>query len=70
MDENRSIRMQAMMAAASPMLIRKAIVEGKPEQGIMASGQVAGRIEEIPSCQELIENIMSDASARIASLCG
>ncbi|WP_411816361.1 NAD(P)H-dependent flavin oxidoreductase [Hyphococcus sp. DH-69] len=61
---------QAMMAAASPMLIRKAIVEGKPEQGIMASGQVAGRIEEIPSCQELIENIMSDASARIASLCG
>jgi len=34
----------------------------------MSSGQVAGLIEDLPSCPELIERIMADAEARLTSL--
>jgi NAD(P)H-dependent flavin oxidoreductase YrpB (nitropropane dioxygenase family) len=60
---------QAMMAASAPMLIKKAVVEGKPDEGVMATGVVGGRITEIPTCGEIVERIAAEAQARIASLC-
>lgn len=60
---------QALMAASAPMLIQKAVVEGKPEEGVMATGMVGGRITEIPTCRELVERIAAEARARIAALC-
>jgi len=59
---------QAMMAAAAPMLLQKAMVEGDPEHGVMSTGMVAGRIHEIPSCRELIERIVTDARARLQAV--
>jgi NAD(P)H-dependent flavin oxidoreductase YrpB (nitropropane dioxygenase family) len=59
---------QAMMAAAAPMLIQKAMVEGKPGDGVMATGMVAGRIADIPTCKELVERIMAEARARLYAL--
>ena len=59
---------QAMLAAAAPMLIQKALVEGKPGEGVMATGMVCGRITDIPSCKELVERIMSEARARLYAL--
>jgi NAD(P)H-dependent flavin oxidoreductase YrpB (nitropropane dioxygenase family) len=59
---------QAMMAAAAPMLIQKAMVEGKPGEGIMATGIVGGRITDIPTCKELVERIMAEARARLYAL--
>jgi NAD(P)H-dependent flavin oxidoreductase YrpB (nitropropane dioxygenase family) len=59
---------QAMMAASAPMLIQKAVVEGDAEGGLMASGQVGGRITDIPSCAELVDRIMAEARARLAAL--
>jgi NAD(P)H-dependent flavin oxidoreductase YrpB (nitropropane dioxygenase family) len=60
---------QAMMAATMPMLIQKAVVDGDIEHGVMATGIVAGRIAEMPSCAELVDRIMTEARARLAALC-
>ncbi|GLR66060.1 oxidoreductase [Acidocella aquatica] len=61
---------QAMLAATMPMLIQKAMVHGDLEHGVMATGVVGGRIEEIPTCQELVERIMAEARSRLAVLRG
>ncbi len=60
---------QAMMAAAAPMLIQRAVVAGDAEQGLMATGVVAGRIADLPSCADLLSSIEIEARARIAALC-
>jgi NAD(P)H-dependent flavin oxidoreductase YrpB (nitropropane dioxygenase family) len=59
---------QAMMAASAPMLIQKAVVEGKPDEGLMATGIVGGRIADLPTCQQLVDTIVAEARARIAAL--
>ena len=59
---------QAMMAASAPMLIQKAVVEGDPDHGLMATGLVAGRLDDLPSCADLLGDIERDARARIAAL--
>jgi NAD(P)H-dependent flavin oxidoreductase YrpB (nitropropane dioxygenase family) len=59
---------QAMMAASAPMLIQKAVVEGDPDHGLMATGLVAGRLDDLPSCAELLGDIERDARARLAAL--
>lgn len=59
---------QAMMAAAAPMLIQRAVVEGDADGGLMATGLVAGRIADLPSCAQLVNSIMEEAHARLAAL--
>lgn len=59
---------QAMLAAAAPMLIQRAVEDGDTENGIMATGLVAGGIVDLPTCQELIETIMAEAEARLNAL--
>lgn len=61
---------QAMMAASAPMLIQKAVVEGKPEEGLMATGLVGGRITDLPSVATLVDGIVVEALARITALTG
>lgn len=61
---------QAMMAATTPMLIQKAVVDGDTEHGVMATGVVAGRISEVATCQQLVDSIMDEARARLAALAG
>ena len=52
---------QVLMAANTPVLLRAAMVDGRADLGLMSSGQVAGLIDDQPSCQELIEAIMAEA---------
>lgn len=52
---------QVLMAANTPVLLRAAMVDGRPDLGLMSSGQVTGLIDDLPSCQELIEAIMAEA---------
>ena len=52
---------QVLMAANTPMLLRAAMVEGRNDLGVMASGQVVGLIDDLPSCAELIERMMRQA---------
>jgi NAD(P)H-dependent flavin oxidoreductase YrpB (nitropropane dioxygenase family) len=59
---------QAIMAAAAPMLIQRAVVAGDAERGLMATGMVAGRLTSLPMCAELLAEIERDARARINAL--
>ncbi|WP_421843834.1 (3aS,4S,5R,7aS)-5-hydroxy-7a-methyl-1-oxo-octahydro-1H-indene-4-carboxyl-CoA dehydrogenase [Mycobacterium sp.] len=52
---------QVVMAANTPMLLKAGLVDGNAEAGVLASGQVAGILDDLPSCAELIESIVSDA---------
>ncbi|MFF3175534.1 NAD(P)H-dependent flavin oxidoreductase [Streptomyces sp. NPDC057900] len=61
---------QVLLAANTPMLLKASMVEGRTDIGVMASGQVAGLIEDLPSCAELVGRIMSEALAVLKSLPG
>ena len=56
---------QTMMAGNAPMIIQRAMVDGKPDEGVLPSGQVAGIIDDLPSCEALIASIVKDAEARL-----
>jgi NAD(P)H-dependent flavin oxidoreductase YrpB (nitropropane dioxygenase family) len=61
---------QLVMAANTPMLLRAGLVEGDTQAGVLASGQVVGMIDDLPSCRELIERVVADAEAIIGTLPG
>ncbi len=59
---------QAIMQANAPMVIQKAMVEGKPAEGVLPSGQISGAISSLESCEDIIKNIIAEAEARLAAL--
>jgi NAD(P)H-dependent flavin oxidoreductase YrpB (nitropropane dioxygenase family) len=59
---------QVLMAANTPTLLRVAMVDGRPDIGLMPAGQVAGLIDDLPSCAELISRIMTDTERHLARL--
>ncbi len=63
-------RSQTIMAANAPIFIQKAMVEGHPSEGVLPSGQVAGVIEDLPTCADLIGRIIEEAEERLAALSG
>jgi NAD(P)H-dependent flavin oxidoreductase YrpB (nitropropane dioxygenase family) len=52
---------QVIMAANTPMLLKAGLVDGNNNAGVLASGQVTGIIDDLPSCQTLIDSIVSEA---------
>ncbi len=59
---------QAIMSANAPMIIQKAMVDGQPQAGVLPSGQVAGVINELLSCEDLIRGIVREAEQRLQAL--
>ncbi|GAA3034936.1 NAD(P)H-dependent flavin oxidoreductase [Streptomyces glomeratus] len=59
---------QVLLAANTPMLLRAAMVDGRTDLGVMASGQVAGVIDDLPSCAELVDRIMREAEELLKAL--
>jgi NAD(P)H-dependent flavin oxidoreductase YrpB (nitropropane dioxygenase family) len=59
---------QAIMSANAPMIIQKAMVDGRPDDGVLPSGQVAGVIDKIVSCEELISGLVAEAEAQLQRL--
>ena len=55
---------QVAMAANAAMLTRATMVEGRLEVGILPTGQCVGVVEDLPSCEELISRIVSQARER------
>lgn len=53
---------QLIMAANTPVLLSKTMVDGEVAHGIMSSGQCVGVIDNIPSCEALVQEIISDAN--------
>ncbi|MGP3981662.1 NAD(P)H-dependent flavin oxidoreductase [Streptomyces sp. KR80] len=59
---------QVLLAANTPMMLKASMVDGRTDLGVMASGQVVGLIDDLPSCAELIERIMAEASGVLERL--
>lgn len=59
---------QAIMSANAPMIIQRAMVDGEPSRGVLPSGQVAGVIDELLTCEKLIASIVEEAEGRLKFL--
>jgi NAD(P)H-dependent flavin oxidoreductase YrpB (nitropropane dioxygenase family) len=59
---------QVVMAANTPMLLKAAMVDGRPDLGVMSSGQVVGVIDDLPSVAELIARIVDEAESTLKRL--
>ena len=59
---------QVALAANAPMLIKATMVDGKPEVGILPTGQVTGVIDELPTVAELLDRIETEATATLKRL--
>ena len=44
------------------------MVEGRPEVGILPTGQVVGVIDELPTVAELVQRIVSEAEETLGRL--
>jgi NAD(P)H-dependent flavin oxidoreductase YrpB (nitropropane dioxygenase family) len=56
---------QMILAANTPMMLKAGLVEGNPDAGVLASGQVVGMIDDLPSCEELIDRVVTQAAASL-----
>ncbi len=56
---------QMMLAANTPMMLKAGLVEGDTSAGVLASGQVVGVLDDLPSCEELIDRVVTDAAAAL-----
>jgi NAD(P)H-dependent flavin oxidoreductase YrpB (nitropropane dioxygenase family) len=59
---------QVALAANAPMLIKATMVDGKPDVGILPTGQVTGVIDELPTVAELLARIEADAQSTLKRL--
>ncbi|MGI5472688.1 NAD(P)H-dependent flavin oxidoreductase [Streptomyces sp. CA-132043] len=59
---------QVLLAANTPMLLKGSMVDGRTDLGVMAAGQVAGLIDDLPSCAELVARVMAEAHATLRAL--
>jgi NAD(P)H-dependent flavin oxidoreductase YrpB (nitropropane dioxygenase family) len=53
---------QTVLAANTPMMLKSGLVEGRTDAGVLASGQVVGVIDDLPSCEELIDRVVTEAA--------
>ena len=53
---------QMTLAANTPMMLKAGLVQGDTSAGVLASGQVVGVFDDLPSCEELIDRIITSAA--------
>ncbi|WP_205472426.1 nitronate monooxygenase family protein [Nocardioides sp. SYSU D00038] len=56
---------QMVLAANTPMMLRAGLVEGDTNAGVLASGQVVGVLDDLPSCEELVDRVVDQAVAEL-----
>jgi NAD(P)H-dependent flavin oxidoreductase YrpB (nitropropane dioxygenase family) len=59
---------QVALAANAPMLIKASMVDGRPEVGILPTGQVTGVLDEVPSVADLLARVRAEAEATLERL--
>ena len=52
---------QMALAANTPMMLKAGLVDGDTGAGVLASGQVVGVIDDLPTCEDLIDRIVTSA---------
>lgn len=61
---------QMMLAANTPMLLKAGLVNGDTQAGMLASGQVVGVIDDLPTCEQLVDRIIDEAVERLSVVPG
>ncbi len=61
---------QMVLAANTPMMLKAGLVEGRTDAGVLASGQVVGVIDDLPTCEQLIDRVVTEAADRLRALGG
>ena len=56
---------QMVLAANTPMMLKAGLVEGRTDAGVLASGQVVGVIDDLPTCEELLDRVVSQAAVEL-----
>jgi NAD(P)H-dependent flavin oxidoreductase YrpB (nitropropane dioxygenase family) len=49
---------QMALAANTPTMLRSGLVDGDTNAGVLASGQVVGVIDDLPTCEELVDRVV------------
>jgi NAD(P)H-dependent flavin oxidoreductase YrpB (nitropropane dioxygenase family) len=49
---------QMALAANTPTMLKSGLVDGDTSAGVLASGQVVGVIDDLPTCEELVDRIV------------
>jgi NAD(P)H-dependent flavin oxidoreductase YrpB (nitropropane dioxygenase family) len=52
---------QMALAANTPTMLRSGLVDGDTSAGVLAAGQVVGVIDDLPTCEQLIDRIVLGA---------
>ncbi len=63
-EEGKNLLLQARQANGAVRHL-KAIKEGNEKEGFLFAGQCVGGIQDMPTCQELIERIVAEAGKRL-----
>ncbi|MGB0099308.1 MAG: nitronate monooxygenase, partial [Nocardioides sp.] len=53
---------QMALAANTPTMLKAGLVEGDTSAGVLASGQVVGLIDDLPTCEELVDRVVTRAA--------
>jgi NAD(P)H-dependent flavin oxidoreductase YrpB (nitropropane dioxygenase family) len=61
---------QMALAANTPMMLKAGLVEGDPKAGVLAAGQVVGLLDDLPTCEALIDRVVAEAAAQLKRVGG
>ena len=53
---------QMTLAANTPTMLKAGLVDGDTSAGVLAAGQVVGVLDDLPTCEELIERVVTQAA--------
>ena len=56
---------QMVLAANTPTMLKAGLVDGDVDAGVLASGQVVGVLDDLPTCEELIDRVVTEAADRL-----
>lgn len=56
---------QMTLAANTPMLLKAGLVDGDTHAGMLAAGQVVGMIDDLPSCEALVDRVVRSAAEHL-----
>ncbi|TDU31133.1 nitronate monooxygenase [Panacagrimonas perspica] len=59
---------QTLMSANAPVIIQRAMVQGRPDEGVLPSGQVAAVIDSLPAVDALIQAIVREAERQLEAV--
>jgi NAD(P)H-dependent flavin oxidoreductase YrpB (nitropropane dioxygenase family) len=56
---------QMVLAANTPTMLRAGLVEGDTDAGVLAAGQVVGVLDDLPTCEELVDRVVLQAAEEL-----